>query len=143
MWYLITGIVSIIIIILNNRQRKANVIKYVIITLLIPPVGFGLWQAEKPLLPGEERYGGKAWNVLKWVAIIHTILCFIWGIWAIGFTSDQMATTSNDAEVVGTAIGAGIGFMLIAGVWFFGILVSLIMGLILKKPITEKFQESI
>ncbi len=138
MWYIITGVFCCFLIILNNRKRKANPIKYLILTLILPPIGYGLWQAEKPLIENEERHGGKGWNVMKWVALIHTVLCIFWGFYGVILGATMTSEATSDAAKAGAAIGTGLGIMLIMMVWFGGVVGSLILGAILKKPIIEK-----
>jgi hypothetical protein len=138
MWYLITGALCAFLIWNNNRNRNANIVKYALISLLFPPLGFGLWQAEKPLIGDEKRYGGKSWNVLKWIAIIHTILCIIWAFYGLVIGAEVASNTNSDYGKAGAVIGAGIGIMMIMMVWFFGVVGSLVLGLILKKPIVEE-----
>lgn len=138
MWYLITGVICVLLIWNNNRNRNANIIKYALISILFPPLGYGLWQAEKPLIGDEKRYGGKGWNVLKWVAIIHTILCIIWAIYGMFIGAEVASNTTSEYGKAGAVIGAGLGIMMIMVVWFVGVVGSLVLGLILKKPITEE-----
>lgn len=138
MWYLITGVICVLLIWNNNRNRNANIIKYALISILFPPIGYGLWQAEKPLIGDEKRYGGKGWNVLKWVAIIHTILCIIWAIYGMFIGAEVASNTTSEYGKAGAVIGAGLGIMMIMVVWFVGVVGSLVLGLILKKPITEE-----
>ena len=138
MWYLITGVICVLLIWNNNKSRNANIGKYALISILFPPIGYGLWQAEKPLIGDEKRYGGKGWNVLKWVAIIHTILCIIWAISGMFIGAELASKTASEYGKAGAAIGAGLGIMMIMVVWFVGVVGSLVLGLILKKPITEE-----
>jgi hypothetical protein len=138
MWYLITGVICVLLIWNNNRNRNANIVKYALISILFPPIGYGLWQAEKPLIGDEKRYGGKGWNVLKWVAIIHTILCIIWAIYGMFIGAEVASNTTSEYGKAGAVIGAGLGIMMIMVVWFVGVVGSLVLGLILKKPITEE-----
>ena len=138
MWYLITGVICVLLIWNNNKSRNANIGKYALISILFPPIGYGLWQAEKPLIGDEKRYGGKGWNVLKWVAIIHTILCIIWAISGMFIGAELASKTTSEYGKAGAAIGAGLGIMMIMVVWFVGVVGSLVLGLILKKPINEE-----
>lgn len=138
MWYLITGIIASILIVINKKERNINIVKYIIISLIMPPLGYGMWQADKPLIGKEERYGGKGWVIMRTFAIFHTIMCIIWAFFALGLASEVAGNASNDYEAAGAAIGAGIGIIMIVGIWFGGTLGSLILGLILKKPIHEK-----
>ena len=138
MWYLITGLICIFLIWNNNKERNASITKYAIISIIWPPLGYGLWQAEKPLINDEKRYGGKGWNILKWFAIIHTIMCVIWGFYGMFLGAKVASESGSDAGKVGAAIGTGLGIMMIMLVWFFGVVGSLILGLIVKKPIVEE-----
>jgi amino acid transporter len=141
MWYLITGLVCVFLIWNSNKNRNAKIGKYVILSILLPPIGYGLWQAERPLINDEQRFGGKGWNLMKWIGIIHTIMCVIWAFYGMSVGAEVANQADSDAGKVGAAIGTGLGIMMIMMVWFFGIVGSLILGLILKKPITETAQQ--
>lgn len=141
MWYLITGLVCVFLIWNSNKNRNAKIGKYVILSILLPPIGYGLWQAERPLINDEQRFGGKGWNLMKWIGIIHTIMCLIWAFYGMSVGAEVANQADSDAGKVGAAIGTGLGIMMIMMVWFFGIVGSLILGLILKKPITETAQQ--
>ena len=138
MWYFITGLICAVLIWLNNKERNAPIVKYIVISILFPQLGYGLWQAEKPLIGNEERYGGKGWNIMKWFAIFHTIFCVIWAVYGLVVGSDVASKTNDDFGRAGAVIGTGLGIIMIMMVWFGGVLGSLILGLILKKPIVEK-----
>jgi hypothetical protein len=138
MWYLITGLICVFLIWNNNKDRNASITKYAIISILLPPLGYGFWQAEKPLINEEKRYGGRGWNILKWFAIIHTIMCVVWAFYGMFIGAKIASESGSDAGKVGAAIGTGLGIMMIMAVWFFGVMGSLVLGLIVKKPIVEE-----
>lgn len=138
MWYLITGFVCVFLIWSDSRKRNAAFAKYALLSIIIPPIGYGLWQASKPLVGEEKRYGGKGWNVMKWVGIMHTVLCVVWALYGMFQGAGITSAAETDAEKTGAAIGTGIGIMLVGVVWFFGVAGTLIIGFLLKKPITEE-----
>lgn len=137
MWYIFTGLVCVFLIWKDSQKRSTSITKYAVLSLLVPPIGYGLWQADKSLVGDEKRYGGKGWNTLKWVAIIHTILCIIWAVYGMFLGAEAVSEAGSDAGAAGAAIGTGLGIMLIMFVWFGVVVGSLVLGLILKKPITE------
>lgn len=137
MWYTITSIVCILLIWNENKKRNAIITKYLILSFIFPPVGYGLWKAEMPLINDEKRYGGKGWNLMKWIAIIHTIMCIIWAFYGIFIGAEVANSSSSDAYKAGAVIGTGLSIMMIIIIWFFGVVGSLVLGLIIKKPITE------
>jgi len=145
MWYLylITGMLCILLIWRNKKNRNVNITKYVILSILFPHIGYGLWEAEKPLIDNEKRHGGKGWNVMKWVGIIHTIMCVIFALYIIFWGVAQLdGDHATESEIKGIFLSIGWSIMLTIVLWFFGIGVSLILGLILKKPIIETAQTS-
>lgn len=135
-YFLIAGL-CVVYILVNNKKRKASLTKYIILSILFPPIGFALWQAEKPLIGDERRYGGRGWNFMKWFALMHTLLCILWAFAAMGIGASYIASTSDDAEALGAALGTGLGLTMIMIAWFIGTIGSLILGLILRKPVTE------
>ncbi len=141
MWYLITAAICVAIILLQNRTRKGKPLKHIILSIVLPPLGFGLWQAEKPLLVGEKRYGGKGWNTAKWFALFHSIMCLIWMIYGFVLGAQMASQSTSDAHAAGAAIGTGLAIFLIGGVWAAGFIISIIIGLVMKTPTVEEYAE--
>ena len=70
-------------------------------------------------------------KLVLWGFIGFNLLMLIWLIAGMGAATEGMETMSN-AEQAGTAIGAGIGAMMIAGIWGFGDIVLGIMLLVTR-----------
>ena len=138
MWYLIVGLLGVLLIWRNSKGRDTSITKYAVLSIVLPWVGYSLWQAEKQLINDEKRYGGKAWNFLKTGALIHTFLCIIWGIYGVIGGAMMTDSAGSDAEAVGAAIGTGIGMLMIMAVWFGGVFGALVLGSILKTPTIEE-----
>jgi len=137
MWYLVTGLVCVFLIWKDSKKREGSIVKHAVLSVLVPPLGYALWQAEKPLVGDEKRYGGKGWNLMKWIAIMHTVLCIIWAVYGMMIGAEVASGADSEYGVAGAAIGTFLGLGMIAFVWFGGVVGSLVLGLILKKPVTE------
>jgi hypothetical protein len=74
---------------------------------------------------------------MKWCAIMHTVMCFVWGVYGMVAGAEVASEAGSRAGEVGAAIGTGIGMMMIAFVWFGGVVGCLLLGVILKKPVEE------
>jgi hypothetical protein len=64
-------------------------------------------------------------KIIKWSFIIFNILMLWWMIASVG-TSTEGMEAMNEAQKAGTAIGAGLGAMMIMTVWVIG---DIILGL--------------
>ncbi len=135
MWYLITGLICVFLIWKSNKERNGSIAKYLIVSLLLPPLGYALWQAEKPLIKEEKRHGGKDWNVLKWFVISYTVMCVIWAFYEMFIGAKMTSASESDAEKVDAVMGMGLGIMMIMITWFLGVVGAL------KEPIIEDATE--
>lgn len=84
----------------------------------------------------QRSFGGK---LIKWLFIAFNILMIIWLVTGLN-SAGQGYSKMSQAEQAGTAIGAGIGVMLISVIWVLG---DIILGLAVlltrgKKIITTK-----
>lgn len=71
-------------------------------------------------------------KLVKWGFIAFNVLMVLWMASGLSSAGDTISSASSDAEVAGTAIGTGIGMMLIAGIWFFGFVIGGIMMLLTR-----------
>ena len=95
--------------------------------------------AIRPLMDGEVREGGTAWNVIKYFVIFWTVM-FVAGVSA-GLVAgyDVVNKASSSAGQAGAAIGTAIGMGMIIGLWFVVTFGALVIGLFIKKSsIVEK-----
>jgi hypothetical protein len=107
--------------------------------MIAPSIGYGLWQAEKPLIGKEVRYGGKVWNASVWFAIVHSCLCAIRLTIKIICETTKLIKefdTGNFIYALNHCNWKSLYFTLF--VWFLGIALALMIGIILKQDIEEK-----
>lgn len=125
----------------NAKKRKNNYVLWGLGTLLLWPILIPFYIANRNLLPNETREGGKMWIVCKVFILIWTIL--IGTLFMVGmFNAAASVDTTNDAEVIGSSIGMFLGGGLYFILWIGPVFISLLLGLIFKKNITEKYDES-
>ncbi len=62
--------------------------------------------------------GGEGWNVMKWLEIMHTIMCIIWIFYAMTVVTNVSGQAGSYSEEVRAAIGVGLGIFMIMMVWF-------------------------
>ena len=123
----------------DAKKRQMNGLPWAAFTVLFGPVTVPIWLARRPLKEGEVREGGTGWNVLKNFALMWTLTMFVWFFAGMAFASKAVGTSSDKYEQAGAAIGGAIGGMLIFGIWFVGLVSSLVLGFFLKKnSIVEK-----
>jgi hypothetical protein len=107
--------------------KKQAIVPWTIGTFLLGPIVLPIYIARRPLMVGEVREGGTAWNILKSFALFWTVFMFASLILTIIGVGSQAST---DAEQAGVAIGAFLSLILF---WFFPVTGALILGLFLKK----------
>lgn len=123
----------------DATQRKMSPWGWAIGTFFLAIIILPLYFAKRNLREGEVREGGVGWNFCKAFAILWTLLMLVWAIGGFGLVGSQLAATTDEWEQAGTAIGGAIGLSLIAGLWFLGIVVDLVIGLFVRKSsIVEK-----
>ena len=122
----------------DAKKRGAdNGTKMAILTAIFGALAAPFYFAQRPLLEGETRDGGKWWNVSKWFAMFWTIamgIALLSGLFAVGADMDP---NMDDYEAAGTAIGVGLGIMLYAVLWFGGMITALVVGMLAKKDEKE------
>ena len=137
--YLVLYIAIAIWLFLDAKKRKTNGIPWSAFTVLFGPIVVPLWMAKRPLKSGEVREGGTAWNVLKNFALMWTLTMFVWFVAGMALASKAVQETGDQYEQAGAAIGGAIGGVLIFGIWFVGLVSSLVLGMFLKKnSVVEK-----
>jgi len=139
MFSFIVFLVIAIWIFQDAKKRGAeNGTKMAILTALFGALAAPFYFAQRPLLEGETRDGGKWWNVAKWFALFWTIAM---GIAVVsGLVNVAGIETADEYEEMGVAIGASIGFMLYIVLWFGGMITALIVGMLAKKDEKEVFE---
>lgn len=139
MAYLILGALLGAWVFLDSRKRHAGAFKWMIGVLFLGPVILPFYFAKRPLLEAEIREGGTGWNVLKNFALCWTLYTALIGGWFLVHTSQVAATAKNNAQAAGVAVGFTMGIAMIAAIWFFPMVGSLVLGFFLKKSsVVEK-----
>jgi hypothetical protein len=117
----------------DARKREEKSILWAIGTALLGIIVLPVWFAKRPLLAGEVREGGTAWNILKNFALFWTILMVVGAISTMVGVSQGVNAIQDDAELAGAAIGTALGLGLIGALWFFPMVGALVLGFFLKK----------
>ena len=134
MWYWILNLAVGIWVYLDARKRSMdNSFLWGIGTALIMILIIPFYFAKRPLLAGEIREGGTAWNVIKAFALFWTVLMAIAGIAAMVGASGVVSGATSEAEQAGATLGTAIGIGMIIGLWFIVLVGALVIGLFLKK----------
>jgi len=98
-----------------------------VLAIVICPI----YLAKRPLRAGELREGGRAWNVLKYFALLWT--AFMGVVFAVGLIGSAGNTPASGPERVGYVIGTTLGAGVIVIVWFVVTVAALVLGLFLKQ----------
>ncbi len=133
MGYFIFYTIIAIWVAFDARKRQNNVIVWPLASLLVGPLTLPVYFAKRNLRQGEIRKGGTAWNVLKNFAIFWTLTILavtLVGSLGVGKMAQQSA---NEYEQTGLAVGAALGFGLIAVIWFVVLAGTFVLGFILRK----------
>ena len=139
--YIVLTIILTIWIFFDAKKRKNKYVLWGLASLIIWPILIPFYIANRNLLPNETIEGGKVWIVCKFFILIWTI--FIGTLFTIGiFNASASVDTTNEAEVIGSSIGIFLGGGIYFIVWIGPVFITLLLGLILRKNITEKYQES-
>ena len=120
-----------------KKRGASNGVKMSILTALFGALAAPFYFAQRPLLEGETRDGGKWWNVAKWFAMFWTIamgIAVLSGLWNVAGIE-----TADEYEEIGVALGASIGFVFYIVLWFGGILTALVVGMLAKKDEKEEY----
>ena len=122
--------VAIYIYVDAKKREDSRGLKFAILTALFGAFSAPFYFAQRNLLEGEKREGGKWWNVVKWFALFWSVAMFIaiiTGLWNVAGIE-----TADEYESAGVAIGAGIGVMIWVVAWVFGLGTALIIGMLTK-----------
>jgi hypothetical protein len=134
MWYLILNAIIAVWVFFDAKKRKMDQpITWSIGVFLLMIVVIPFYFAKRPLLPGEVREGGTAWNVIKSFAIFWTLFMFIAGFSGMIAASNSVSQHHDQYAQAGAAIGTAIGVSMIMGLWFVVLVGALVIGLFLKK----------
>ena len=122
----------------DARRRGARWVLWTLAALLLWVIALPLWLGRRPLLAGERREGGAAWNLLKNFALTWTVFMLLISFAFLRAAGGQMAGVQSDAEAVGTVLGAGLGLGMSFASWFFPMLTAVLVGFFLKKSTVEE-----
>jgi len=88
-----------------------------------------VYLAKRPLLAGEVRVGGTAWNILKYFAVLWTLTsCYI-AVYLFGSLAVTKELPSDDEKAWAAIFSLGF----IGALWFFPMVTAMILGFFLKK----------
>jgi hypothetical protein len=139
MGYFILYLIIAIWVFFDAKKRQNHAIGWPLASVLVGPITLPVYFAKRNLKEGEIREGGTAWNILKNFALFWTLTMMVCVVGALISTGAMMNSTGDEYEQAGMAIGATIGIGFIAGLWFFGLIGALALGLFLKKStVVEK-----
>jgi hypothetical protein len=139
MWYIVFNLIFAIWVLVDSRKRKANALFWTIGTLLLGPIVLCVYFAKRPLMAGEVREGGTAWNIVKNFAFFWTILMLFAAVWGIISVSEDISTSQSEVGKAGAIIGTALGLGVIATLWFFPMVGAVVLGFFLKKSsVVEK-----
>jgi hypothetical protein len=133
MWYPILSIIFGIWVGFDGHKRKANFIVWAIGVAILGPIILPVYLAKRPLLSGQIREGGTAWNILKNFAIFWTIFMIVATVWTMSAIGERITTLNSEAARAGAAIGTFLGLGMLGVLWFLPFIGAFILGLMLKK----------
>ena len=137
LWYWLVSLGAAIWCFGDARSRRSRNWPWALRAFLVPVVAVPIYLAVRPLHDGEQREGGRAWNVLKNFAVTWTILMAIVAISGIFSSASSTAALTTDAERIGAGIGTTLGLAVIATVWFLPTVGAAALGFFLKKDTVE------
>jgi len=132
MFLIFAGILALVVAV-DAYRRRDQWILWGFGTFILAVVAMPLWYAKRPLLPGERREGGTGWNFLKNFAILWTIVMLTATVWSTIGMGSVAASAKSDAELAGAGLGMIFGYGMLGALWFFPVLGSLVLGLLIKK----------
>jgi len=130
MWWIIIGVLLGITMIIDAKKRKSKILLPVL-SFLLWPITLPIYLATRNLKEKEVREGGTGWNILKNFALYWTGACIYWG--ASSMLAVSEITTTSDYDATSVAIGAGLGIIMIGGIWFAVTVGVLVIGLFIKQ----------
>ncbi len=131
MWWFFLNISLGIWAVIDARKRQEKSMLFPFLTFFAAPIFLPAYIAGRNLKEGEVREGGKAWNILKNIALFWTITYATFGISSL-FPAVGIGT-ANELKYAGAATGANLDILFIVGQWFCGTVGVLLVGTFLKK----------
>jgi hypothetical protein len=134
--YLYLTAASVVYVLWDATRRKAARAVWAVASALAWPIVLPCWLATRPLLSGEQRTGGRAWNVLRsfvltWTGLWGAQLLVTLGVGALG------AGTARSDEERASALGFAILFAIISVVaWLVPTAAAMLIGLAVRRPAT-------
>jgi hypothetical protein len=132
MFLIVAGVLGLFVGI-DAYRRRDQWLLWGFGTFILAVVVMPLWYAKRPLMAGERREGGTGWNFLKNFAILWTIVMLIVTAWSTVGMGSVAASAKSDAEMAGAGLGMIFGYGMLGAFWFFPVLGSLVLGLLIKK----------
>lgn len=136
-WWLVVPSVAAIWVLLDGRERKANAFLWALGTFLFLAIILPLYIAYRPLKSGERRDGGRAWNVLRNIAISWTIVMAAFAVMGIVEASGAGDEFQTEAEQIGFGIGMMVAMFIIGAAWFFPMVGAVVLGFFLRTASVE------
>lgn len=116
-----------------NRKLKERAVIWFVGSFLLGPFILPHWFASRPLKKGETREGGWAWNFLKNIAILWSVLCLLLGIYMLQALNDQEPPPSmTGSQETDTAIGMLMSLFAVGLIWIVPMIVAMVLGYFLK-----------
>lgn len=125
MAYLALSLTCAIWVLFDGLSRRAKVLPWVLGVAMAGPSLLPVYLARRPLRRGEIREGGVAWNILKNLVILWTLLMLVVAISA----TAKLGDLSNSLTFVATTLSLGM----IAGIWFFPFVAAVGIAFLVKK----------
>jgi hypothetical protein len=132
-YFVLYGAIAVWLFIDARRRRYVLGPSWASITFLVGPLTAPVYLAMRPLKKGEMREGGTAWNVLKNFALFWTITLIAVGFWLLIKTRYASHHASHEWERTDVAMGAGVGLVMLAILWFVPMVAAAVFGVFVKK----------
>lgn len=107
-----------------RRRGSRAVLPWTTGVLITSLLGLPIYLANRPLLPGETRQGGHAWDAIRWYGIAWTVLCAV-----IAAVSWQSAATTFQSPSAGALF-----LMTFVIVWVIPMGLAALLGHFVKQP---------
>lgn len=134
MFYFLVNIAVAVWMYFDGTKRRFNAVPWSLGATLLAVIVTPIYLAKRPLLEGEVREGGFAWNALKYFAVGWTILMLGSAFIGIINASTVVDHASSEAEQIGASIGVTLGLGLLCTIWFFPLAGTAALAFMLRKP---------
>ena len=131
MWWLLLNVSLGIWAVIDAKKRQEKSMLFPGLSFFAAPIFLPAYIAGRNLKEGEVRKGGKAWNILKNIALFWTIMYAAFGISSL-FPAVGTGT-AGELQYAGAVTGADLDMVFIVGQWFCGTIGVLLVGTFLKK----------